>query len=121
MRFVNGSEGYSITIFSKLFHNSRPDPMYRRQKSMLGVVKRWLCWAPYWKGSNMSCCLLQSNEPSQLCLGPEFCRHPQLKFKELTLTLSTSQCLAKLNKPQPLVELRELSNWQEGLLESIPL
>src|SRR5215471_3904077 len=120
MKSENASRRSSTMMSSKSSPSSRLDQMSPLQKSMHDDLKRSLCSDLFSKESSMSCCLLLSNEPSQLCLGPEFCRHPQLRFKGLTSTSNTSPCSSKPSLQQLLLALSAHYKWPAPLPGSTP-
>src|SRR5262245_47483966 len=118
MKFVIESVASSTMIYFKLSHNSKPAQTFLQRRLTLDEVKLLLCLAQSLKGSNMSCCLQSSSEPSQLCLGPEFCRLHHKKSKDKTSTLNMSQCSLAPNLQQQPAELSERYKLREDLLES---
>src|SRR5262245_58614851 len=121
MKSASGSGLPSITIFSKSSLSFRLEAMCPPQRSMLDAAKLSLCWVQFWKGSNMNYSRPQSSEPLQLCLGPEFCQSPLLKYLDRISTSNTSLCCRRLSKQQLLQELSVPSSLPEGSLGSIPL
>src|SRR5262245_9220886 len=121
MKCVIESVGSSTMISFKLSHNSKPARTYLRRKLTQDEAKHLSCLVQSLSGLNMNCCLLSLTEPSQLCLGPEFCPLLHPKSLDKPSISNTSQCLLPLKWPALLQELNEPCRSQEGSLGSIPL